>query len=165
MDIINYGGQEVPKYISQGHHSKYIIPIAQEFCQGLGLDIGCGKVEWAFPGAMPIDLKIGKTYDAYNLPDDKWDYIFSSHCLEHLPNYVEALTYWTQKLKSKGILFLYLPHPDCVYWRPWNKKNDKHLHQFYPEQIVEILETLGYNNIFYSERDLAYSFAIVGEKQ
>ena len=40
-----------------------------------------------------------------------------------------------------------------------------HLHQFYPEQMKEIFEELGYRNIFVSGCDLAYSFAAMGTKQ
>lgn len=158
--------QVVPKYICQGFHSRFIFPIAKEVCVGKGLDIGCGKLEWAFPGSIAIDPNICRCkYDAYNLPPGhRWDYIFSSHCLEHLPNYMKALKYWTQTIKIGGTLFLYLPHRDCLYWRPHYMPTEKHLHSFDPGQMVEIFESLGYTNIFCSGRDLSYSFAIYGER-
>ena len=162
-EIVVFKDQKVPKYITQGNHAKFIIPIAQEVCKGIGLDIGCNRKEWAFPGSFPIDPQINN-FDALNLPNKEYDYIFSSHCLEHVSNYTKALEYWTKHLRIGGILFLYLPHYDCQYWRPWEMPTKRHIHQFYPEQMISMLKTLGYKNIFNSERDLAFSFAIYGEK-
>lgn len=170
IETINYDGQIVPKYISEGFHAQYIFPIATKVCVGGGLDIGCGREDWKLPGSFGIDPKISDKYDAYNLPErpitKQWDYIFSSHCLEHLPDYVKALRYWTDMICSGGTLFLYLPHYECKHWRPHIKMNSAtHLHQFYPCQMQEILTELGYKDVFVSDCDLAYSFAAMGTKQ
>jgi SAM-dependent methyltransferase len=172
IKTINYDGQIVPEYISKGHHSRFIQPLALEVCKGLGLDIGCNREEWKLPGSFGIDPAIpGCTWDAFNLPFNKldvlreWDYIFSSHCLEHLPDYMKALRLWTSVIKPGGTLFLYLPHYNCKHWRPHVKMSSSvHYHQFYPCQMQEIFEELGYTNIFTSDCDLAYSFAIMGTK-
>lgn len=164
IETVEFRGKEYPKIVAEGHHSQYIIPTAKKFCTGEGYDIGCNREEWAFPGAKMIDLTLDDEWNAYNLPDKKVDYIFSSHCLEHLPNYMEALEYWTFRIKKGGTLFLYLPHEDCEYWKPWYMPTKKHLHQFNADQIVEIMGYLGFKNIFYTGRDLAYSFAVTGEK-
>jgi predicted SAM-dependent methyltransferase len=52
------------------------------------------------------------------LPDELVDYIYSSHCLEHVDNWIETLEYWIKNLKDGGILFLYLPDFSQKYWRP-----------------------------------------------
>ena len=101
-------------------------------------------------------------WEAYNLPDTKVNYIYSSHCLEHLPDWISALDYWTSKLKTGGVLFLYLPHYNQEYWRPWN--NRKHLHVFTPQIIKDYMESRGYINVFVSDRDLNDSFMVVGER-
>jgi hypothetical protein len=88
--------------------------------------------------------------------------VYSSHCLEHLEDWVKALDYWTSKLKVGGTLFLYLPHYNQEYWRPWN--NRKHIHIFTPEIIKAYMEDRGYTNIFHSDRDMNDSFMIAGEK-
>jgi predicted SAM-dependent methyltransferase len=169
INTINDHGQLVPDYIANGFHAQYIFPIASKVCTGEGLDIGCGREDWKLPGSFGIDPKITPQYDAYHLPEHpknkKWDYIFSSHCLEHLPDYMAALRLWTDMITLGGTLFLYLPHYNCRHWRPHIKMNSAvHLHQFYPEQIKEILEELEYSNIFVSGCDLAYSFAAMGTK-
>jgi predicted SAM-dependent methyltransferase len=166
VNTVKFENQIVPEFITKGNHTKFIEPFALEVCKGEGLDIGCNRQEWALKGSTMIDPVLNSNWHALSIPKKQngWDYIFSSHCLEHVPNYVETLKYWTENLSKNGILFLYLPHPDCVYWRPWKMPTGKHIHQFYPEQLKEIFESLNYTNIFVSGRDLAYSFAIFGQK-
>jgi SAM-dependent methyltransferase len=162
MKTILYKDKLYPGIQLEGNAAQYAIPFAKKFCEGVGYDIGCNRLEWAFPGAMAVDLAFNDGFDAYNLPDKKVDYIFSSHCLEHLPDWVGALDYWTSKLKKGGVLFLYLPHYSQEYWRPWN--NRKHIHAFVPETIVDYMNDSGYRYVFNSEKDLLNSFMVVGQK-
>ena len=157
--VFEYKNKVYPSYIKTGNAASYVIPFAKEFCKGEGLDIG-GFFDWTFPGAKPINITIDDKFDAYNLPDKKYDYIFSSHTLEHLPDCVRALEYWKAHLISDGVLFLYLPHPDMGYWLPQN--NRKHLHSFYPKDIHRLLEDIGFNCVLSSERDLYWSYTVVG---
>lgn len=136
---------------------QFIAPIAKYFCQGDGLDIGGGK--WPLEGAISVDISMGKNIELF-FPDGKYDYIFSSHCLEHLVNPIAALELWKNRIHHGGVLFLYLPHPDMEYWRPEN--NRKHLHSWYPDQMVDILSTLGFKDIICSQRDMMWSFSVVG---
>ena len=161
--IFEYRGKIYPDFLMKWGMSKYIIPIAQNFCKGKGVDIGPG--DDPFPGAIPVDILKDDKYDAFNLPAEAYelDYVFSSHCLEHVGDFVGAIEYWLTKLKSGGTLFLYLPHWDCEYWRPWN--NRKHKHQFEPHHIKDCLETIGLKDVLVSERDMAHSFSAVGWKR
>lgn len=164
MDTIVFNNKEYPKFQSEGNASQFAIPFAKYFCKGIGLDIGCKYKEWSFPNSIPIDLNFNDGYDAYNLPEGQFDYIYSSHCLEHLENWVYALSYWTIKLKSEGVLFLYLPHYSQEYWRPWN--NTKHIHVLSPEIISDYLNSKNtFSKIFTSGYDLNNSFYVVAEKK
>lgn len=156
--LFEYKGVLYPSFLRDGNAMQYIAPIALKFCQGRGLDIGCGK--WPLPGAVGVDLANGG--DAMNLPADDLDYIASSHCLEHLVDPVAALEHWKSRLRTGGTLLLYLPHPDQRYWRPSNCK--KHRHIFWPKDTAEMLSDLGFVDVIFSERDLAWSFAAVGFK-
>ena len=156
--VFEYRGVVYPDYLRRGDAERWIAPLAKHFCRGIGLDVGCGT--WPLTGAHPIDLKRGT--DAMALPEGQWDYVFSSHCLEHLANPIEALEHWLTRLVSGGTLFLYLPHPDMVYWRPQHCR--KHLHSWTPAQMAEILRDLGLQNVLHSERDMAWSFSCVGWK-
>lgn len=155
-----YRGNLYPDYLKRGNAARFILPVAQQFCVGRGVDVGPGR--WPFPGATPVDNN-GAKNDAYSLPGEEWDYIFSSHCLEHLTNPVAALVHWRSRLRDGGTLFLYLPHPEMEYWRPQNCW--KHLHLFYPKDVAKMLEDLGFVDVMHSERDLAWSFSVVGFNQ
>jgi len=165
QDYINFNNKIYPKFQSEGNAAQFIFPFAKVICKGKGLDIGCAKKEWALPWARPIDTLFNDGYDAYNLPEGSFDFIFSSHCLEHLEDWVYALEYWISKLKINGKLLLYLPHYDQEYWRPWN--NRKHYHVFTPEILKDFLTfhpDINSNTIFTSNKDLNYSFAVYAEK-
>lgn len=162
MKTIEFQKSFYPSFQSQGNASQFAIPFAKHFCVGVGYDVGCMKKEWSFPGSIPIDLDFNDPWNANNLPDDLVDYIFSSHCLEHVDDWISTLDYWYTKLNSGGILFLYLPDFSQKYWRPWNNK--KHKHVFTPQIIKEYLEHKKYKNIFVSGVDLNNSFMCVGEK-
>ena len=127
--------------------------------QGRRADIG-GR-QWPLHGATPHEIKNGGK--AEDLPDKQYDYLFSSHCLEHLVNPVQALEHWKTRLKPDGVLFLYLPHPEMEYWLPQNCR--KHLHSWRPADMAKILRDIGFSDVLYSERDLMRSFAIVGTNE
>lgn len=154
--IFKYKGGNYPDYLKTGNACQFIAPIALQFCKGDGLDIGAGQ--WPLHGATPHEIKNGGK--AEDLPDKQYDYLFSSHCLEHLVNPVQALEHWKTRLKPDGVLFLYLPHPEMEYWLPQNCR--KHLHSWRPADMAKILRDIGFSDVLYSERDLMWSFAIVG---
>ena len=84
MNLIKYKNKKYPIFQTEGFAAQYCFPFALKFCNGKGLDIGCSKREWALPNAIPIDIAFEDSYDALSLPDGPFDYIFSSHCLEHV---------------------------------------------------------------------------------
>lgn len=154
--LFQYRGRLYPDYLRRGNGMQFVAPFAAHFCRGRGLDIGAGR--WPLPGAEPIDISAGGSADA--LPAGDWDFIFSSHCLEHLVNPVAALEHWKTRLRRGGTLLLYLPHPDMEYWRPQHCR--KHLHLFYPRDMAQMLTDLGFMDVIHGERDLMWSFACVG---
>lgn len=209
IDIIEFKEGVYPKFQSQGFAAKFAFPFAEQVCKGMGVDVGCNRLEWMYASdhyeqtfyggegdfegfknmyevcknyyggsigaerpdlaaaSFPIDPTIN-SFDAYNFPTEatELDYVFSSHCLEHLPNWVEALDYWTSKLRSGGVLFLYLPDYSQEYWRPYN--NRKHIHCFEPKIIKDYLDS-NFNYLrhktFVSGVDLNNSFMVIAEKK
>lgn len=158
--VFSYRGSLYPDYLKHGNACQFITPTALQFCKGKGVDVGAGK--WPLPGAMPIDTKTPRWTPTY-LPPGPFDYVFSSHCLEHLTDPVAALEHWQTRLKKGGVLFLYLPHPEMRYWRPQFCR--KHRHLFWPADVAEMLRDLGFVDVIHGERDLAWSFATVGFKK
>lgn len=183
IETISHQGKDYPSFQASGNAARFVIPFAQEVCKGVGVDVGCNRNEWAFPGAIPVDPVLNQ-WDAYNLPwtndlmhaskniydqakaflsINGYDYIFSSHCLEHLPNWVQALDYWHSRLKSGGVVFLYLPDYSQTYWRPFF--NRKHIHSFTPEIIGSYFKDQPgmWKNVFISGVDLNNSFIAMAE--
>lgn len=163
IKTINFEDKVYPHFQSIGNASQFAIPYAKHVCHGEGYDIGCMKKEWSYPGSTPIDLSFNDVFHATNLPKKDVDYIFSSHCLEHILDWVTVMDYWFDTLKIGGVLFLYLPDYSQNYWRPWN--NRKHFNILTPTIIYDYMKNKGYDNIFVSGVDLNNSFMIFGEKK
>ena len=162
MNIVTFKNNEYPHFQSIGNASQFAIPYAKHYCKGVGYDIGFCNEEWKYPGAIGIDISLNNGFHADKLPNDAVDYIYSRHCLEHVDHRVNTLTLWISKLKSGGILFLYLPDFSQVYWRPWHNK--KHNHCFTPDIIKSFLSDNGMSRIYCSGVDLNNSFMVVCEK-
>jgi len=168
IETIEFKNQIYPKGQAEGFAAQWSFPLAKRYCIGIGYDVGCNRPEWAFDGAIPVDPAIvGCEFDAYSLPYIKVDYIFSSHCLEHLPDYVKALNYWHTKLHYGGVLFLYLPNCDYQkYWAPTS--NRKHIHHMTPHLMKMYFEGTAnmWANVFVGEGfDLNGSFYVMAEKK
>ncbi len=103
-----------PGYLKKGNMAEAVKSLALFYCQGKGLDIGAGK--WALTGSRPIENS--KEENAYKIsePDNSCNFVFSSHSLEHLSDWENALQEWFRVLKTDGVIFLYLPHPVCEMW-------------------------------------------------
>lgn len=162
LATIEHGGNTYLQFQTEGNASQFIIPFAQKVCKGVGYDIGYCKEAWKLPGATGIDISDGSGYHANNLPEGVLvDYIFSSHCLEHVDNWTYTLEYWLKHLKTGGILFMYLPDYSQTYWHPWS--NRKHQTIMNPQYISDFLRFKGCKNVFVSGVDLNNSFTIVCE--
>lgn len=155
-NLYEYEGKVYPTYLREGDASQHIFASAFHFCRGRGIDVGGGK--WPFPGALVVDIQSGG--DAMALPDGQFEYVFSSHCLEHLIDPVAALEHWKSRLRPGGCCFLYLPHPHMIYWR--TSRNRKHLHLWWPQDMADIMRDLGFIDVIHSERDMYWSFTVVG---
>ncbi len=104
--------------------------IITHYTSGLGCEIGpgvnpqCPKERTVFvdryrqyiPG-HPIALDTQA--DAADLPfcDDAFDFLFSSHALEHCPDTLRVLENWCRVLRPGGLLILRLPHRDRTFDR------------------------------------------------
>ena len=165
-DLFSYefNGVLYPNYLRDGNMMQYIRPLAEKYCIGKGIDIGGGK--WPFCERV-VD---SGNEDALNFNGEDYDFIFSSHCLEHLDKPRVALRYWLTKLRPGGVLFLYLPHPDMEYWRPGNHKGTScdppspHRNIWEPHVAAAMVGFAGFRDIIYSGRDLAWSYCVVGWK-
>lgn len=116
QDLSYYRASKLyPDYLKHGNMSEAVVFLAGKYCHGKGVDIGAG--EWPIKGARAIEN--GKEENAYHLNEknDSLDFVFSSHSLEHLGKWQDALREWHRVLGAGGTLFLYLPHPSCKMWQ------------------------------------------------
>lgn len=116
-----------------------------QFMSGKGVDIGYrGATKGAQP-VLPTARGIEKE-DLVNgsLPSDvvDVDYVFSSHCLEHISDYKAALQDWLARIKPGGHLVLAVPH-QWLYERKASlpsRWNDDHKRFYTPASLLREVE-------------------------
>ncbi len=104
-----------------------------QFLKGHGIDIGSGPDPLIIEeGAVRTwDLKDGDAQLMAGVPDAHFDFVYSSHCLEHMRDIPEALKNWTRILKPGG--HLYFAVPDYLLYEKlcWPSQfNSDHKHTF-----------------------------------
>jgi SAM-dependent methyltransferase len=104
-----------------------IKPLINKYCIGSGLEIGAGKSPYCNPATTKFLDKFTDNKDGTPNPDivsdasvipvesATFDYVFSSHVLEHMQNTIATLKEWLRVIKDGGILFLLLPHGDRTF--------------------------------------------------
>ena len=114
-----------------------------KYCKGNGLDIGYGGDPVA-PGVTGWDYEHGDAQYLKGLDDEAFDFVYSSHLLEHLPDVETALTNWWRVLKPGGYLQLYLPHRDLYEKKKTlpSRFNYDHEHFFLPDHD-DLPDTIG----------------------
>lgn len=86
--------------------------------QGEGIDIGCGG-DPISEGAVPFDVQHGDANRITEYVDRRFDYVYSSHCLEHMLDPRQAIQEWWALVKPGGVLFVVVPDEDLYeqgYW-------------------------------------------------
>lgn len=78
---------------------------------GRGIDIGCGT-DPVLPSALPFDVETGDANDILKYVNGPFDYVYSSHCLEHMDDPRKALQDWWSLVVPGGHLFLIVPDED-----------------------------------------------------
>jgi len=87
---------------------------------GDGIDIGAGgdpvsNYREFFPGMKTVrdwDLPDGDAQFMASVPNNSFDWVHSSHCLEHMHDPMEALKNWSRILKPGGHMILLVPDED-----------------------------------------------------
>ena len=93
---------------------------ATRYIVGDGIDIGAGNDSLAlyfefFPlmkSCRGWDLPDGDAQEMATVPDGSFDFIHSSHCLEHMRDPLVALNNWLRILKPGGHLICLIPDED-----------------------------------------------------
>lgn len=100
---------------------------ATRYFRGNGIDVGGGIDSLAlyrefFPLARNIfvyDQEHGDAQHLDNIVDDSFDFLYSSHCLEHMRDAAEALENWLRVVKPGGHLVINVPDEDLYEQNQW----------------------------------------------
>jgi len=102
---------------------------------GVGLDVGAGDDSLGlyaelFPrirNVIPYDAPQGNAQLLDNVEDDSFDFLYSSHCLEHLEDPFEGLRNWIRVVKPGGHLIINVPDEDLYEQGTWPSRfNNDH---------------------------------------
>jgi SAM-dependent methyltransferase len=85
--------------------------LEQSILVGRGIDIGCGP-DPINANARRFDIEDGDANDILDYVDDRFDFVYSSHCLEHMRDPRKALLDWWKLVKPGGHLLLIVPDED-----------------------------------------------------
>jgi SAM-dependent methyltransferase len=116
--------QETSKaVIRRLHDSRF----ASRYFVGNGIDIGCGddslsKYQQQFPlisGVKEWDLPDGDAQYMQTVQDNTFDFVHSSHCLEHVRDPYEAFRNWIRICKSGGHIVTTIPDEDLYEQGQW----------------------------------------------
>lgn len=155
------------KKIESGFFAKYM--------SGIGLDIGFSGYT---PGVVPIlETAIGvdkdfPNYDGIHLPfpDESQDYVFSSHCLEHISDYTTVIRDWYRVLKTGGHLVIMVPH-QFLYEKkqsPPSLWNGDHKRFYTPASLLQEIELSldanSYRVVHLRDNDDDYNYSIPPNK-
>jgi SAM-dependent methyltransferase len=100
---------------------------ATRWFRGIGLDVGGGPDSLGlYAGLFPLIQKV-IVYDSAqgdaqlldNVDDDSFDFVFSSHCLEHVRDPFEAVGNWIRVVKPRGHLVIDVPDEDLYEQGHW----------------------------------------------
>lgn len=78
---------------------------------GKGIDIGCGP-DPVFPDVTRFDIADGDANHITNYVSDTFDFVYSSHCLEHMHDARQALGEWWQLVRPGGVMMVIVPDED-----------------------------------------------------
>lgn len=131
MRFLTFGRPFVPGETSKAKERREREGFYEKFCVGEGLDIGFGG-DLICINVTGYDFEHGDAQYLHNVKDESYNFVYSSHTLEHLPEPHTALRNWFRVLKKGGYLIVAIPHRDLYEKKKTlpSRFNDYHLHYF-----------------------------------
>lgn len=90
---------------------KYWGPLERSVLAGKGIDIGCGP-DPVSPNVRQFDVQDGDANHITRHVHEQFDFVYASHCLEHMHDPRQAVLEWWQLVKPGGQLFFLVPDED-----------------------------------------------------
>jgi len=98
----------------------------QTYFSGKGIDVGGGNdcldqyaAELGFESCRNWDLADGDAQVLATVPDGAYDFLHSSHCLEHLVDPTLALENWVRVVRAGGYLVITIPDEELYEHLHW----------------------------------------------
>ncbi|MCL2682701.1 MAG: class I SAM-dependent methyltransferase [Bacteroidales bacterium] len=102
----------------------------KQFLLGDGIDIGCGS-DPITPNVKTFDMVDGDANHITKFVNQTFDFVFSSHCLEHMINPYYALLEWWKLVKPGGVIIFIVPDEDLYEQGIFPSRfNSDHKHTF-----------------------------------
>lgn len=119
-----------------------------KYCKGEGLDVGYGG-DIIVPDCSGWDMRNGDAQYLAGIEDESFDFVYSSHCLEHMYDVRISLKNWFRVVRKGGYLLLAIPHRGLYEKKSqlpsrWNRD---HKHMFLigisePPDTLDIVEEI-----------------------
>lgn len=106
-----FGRPFVPGETTKAHSRRLREKFFENYCKGKGLDIGFGS-DLITKQAKGYDFEHGDAQYLKGVEDNSYDFVYSSHTIEHLPDPSVGVKNWFRVVKPGGYLIIYLPHRD-----------------------------------------------------
>lgn len=90
---------------------KHLSAEEKRILEGRGIDIGCGP-DPIRPHVIPFDMEQGDANTIQDFVKEQFDFVFSSHCLEHMRDVRAALLQWWGLVRPEGYLIFIVPDED-----------------------------------------------------
>jgi len=164
-------GREVRKSHLFRIHSGFY----EKYCNGTGMELGHQgyaktTLKTIHEGAYPLGLE-ASNYDGIHIPikDNKLDFLFSSHVLEHIMDYKSVLKEWHRSVKIGGYVVIIVPHM-YLYEKKKDlpsRYNSDHKRFYTPSSLLaEVEEALvpnSYRVVHCRDWDVLYDYTIPPE--
>ncbi len=85
--------------------------LEEKVFKGKGIDIGCGN-DPILDNVERFDIEDGDANQIGKYVKKQFDFVFSSHCLEHMKNPYHTIQQWWSLVKDNGYLYLIVPDED-----------------------------------------------------
>jgi ubiquinone/menaquinone biosynthesis C-methylase UbiE len=153
-----------------------------EYCQGYGCDIGfggdkvkkqdCTGIDYAQPytktGQDSVDIACDVMKEKIPVPDDTFDYVYSSHMIEDVEDTASVLKEFIRILKPGGNLILVFPDQakyEKTCRRTGQPLNMCHVHAdmglTYMHQQLRRISDITYSTLFESNCVIDYNVVMV----
>lgn len=128
-----------------------LIPVYREAARVDGFNFACqtmwegriapGETYRPHPDRGAGTQHIGEARDLNEIPPATYDFLLSSHCLEHVANPLLALRNWARVIKPGGALVLVVPDPARTFDRRRPLTSFEHLRQDFDRAVTEADDT------------------------